>query len=140
MRQTFQLEKGEISFEEKKIIIIDDKKKQQWLHLILTGVWTAYFAQETWINLQGDVPSDFWLTVLFFFAGPIGFILSLFESSQREIKYDDIKTMKIQKRLGNEVMVIRMKNFRRRVINGIINSPELDEYLQSQINHHIKTS
>lgn len=58
----------------------------------------------------------------------------LFRSNKNSISYKDIKSIDMTKRFGNSILHIKLKNNKTRVVTGIINSEELQEYIKVNFN------
>lgn len=131
MTQIFKIKKGEIQFETDKIRISDDFKKQNSLQLFTSGIWTIYGIIAVLRYLKTADQFLLWSGLLIGVAHGIIFILNLLRSGQNEIKFNDIKSVKVKRRFGNDFLDIRLKNNRLRRISEIENSQEIEQYIKS---------
>ena len=112
MIQTFQLVRGEISFEENKIIIKDNSRRQSYFELIGTAMGATFFAILLVRDFKTDSAYD---SGFLFFLGLINlsvFIIMLLRSTQGEIQIREIKSVNIQQRFANKFIDIKLKNNR----------------------------
>jgi len=133
MIQKFQLDGGEISFEEDKIVIKDNSRRQNYFELIGTAMGTTFFA----ILLVRDFKSDSaYDSGFLFFLGLINlsvFIIMLLRSTQGEIQIREIKSVNIQQRFANKFIDIKLKNNRLRRVAGVKNKEELEAYIERYV-------
>lgn len=137
MIQKFQLDGGEISFEEDKIVIKDNSRRQNYFELIGTAMGATFFA----ILLVRDFKSDSaYDSGFLFFLGLINlsvFIIRLLRSTQGEIQIKDIKSVNVQQRFANKFIDIKLKNNRLRRVAGVKNKEELEAYIERCVKQKI---
>ena len=130
MNKTFKLKKGEISFEPSGVKILDNSKKQNLLQLLSSGIWTIYGITSVLRYLKTGDQFLLWTGLFIGITHLVLFILNLFRSNKNEILFDDIKSIKVGERFSNnKVLDIRLKNNKLRRVTGILNSQELDDYI-----------
>jgi hypothetical protein len=133
MIQTFQLVRGEISFEENKIIIKDNSRRQSYFELIGTAMGATFFAILLVRDFKTDSAYD---SGFLFFLGLINlsvFIIMLLRSTQGEIQIREIKSVNIQQRFANKFIDIKLKNNRLRRVAGVKNKEELEAYIERYV-------
>lgn len=137
MTQIFNIKNGQISFETDKVSISDNSKKNNLIMLISAGIWTIFGTISVLRYFKTGDQFLLW-TGLFIGVGHfVFFILSLFRSNQNEILFSAIKSIKVKQRFGNRFLDIRLKNNKLRRIIGVENSPELEDYIKSNIENRI---
>jgi hypothetical protein len=137
MKQIFNIKNGQISFETDKVSISDNSKKNNLIMLVSAGIWTIFGTISVLRYFSTGDQFLLW-TGLFIGIGHLGFfILSLFRSNQNEILFNDIKSITVKQRFGNRFLDIRLKNNKLRRIIGVENSPELEDYIKSNIENRI---
>ena len=131
MKQTFKLKKGEILFDEDKIFIKDDAKKQKWMLSLIICFGTIY-GIETFLKYfkTGD-NFDFWYGLIIGLVGILTLILWLLRSVRSEISLDEVKSIKVRQRNGNNFLDINLKNNRLRRVIRVENETELKEYIET---------
>jgi hypothetical protein len=137
MVQKFQLDGGEISFEEDKIIIKDNSRRQSYFELIGAAMGATFFAILLVRYFKTDSAYD---SGFLFFLGLINlsvFIIMLLRSTQGEIQIRDIKSVNIQQRFANKFIDIKLKNNRLRRVAGVKNKEELDAYIERYVKPQI---
>jgi hypothetical protein len=133
MIQTFQLVRGEISFEENKIIIKDNSRRQSYFELIGTAMGATFFAILLVRDFKTDSAYD---SGFLFFLGLINlsvFIIMLLRSTQGEIQIREIKSVNIEQRFANKFIDIKLKNNRLRRVAGVKNKEELEAYIERYV-------
>ena len=127
----FEIKKGKIVFEADKIVITDHVRSQKFSILLLLAssifLGTAYFSG----YLKKGDRIGLWLGVFLLLINIPVFILMLLRSTQNEISFKEVKSMKIKRRLGNVFLDIKLKNFRTRRVNEIFNPDRLQSYIET---------
>lgn len=137
MTQTFHLTGGEITFEADKIVIKDEARKQNLYTNILRGMGAAFSAIYFVRNFkQGDM-HDRWLSAILVIIYLATLIMTLLRSTQREVPYNDIKTIAVKQRFSNKFIDIKLKNNRLRRVTGVGNMEEIEAYIQAHIKQRI---
>jgi len=133
MIQKFQLDGGEIFFEEDKIVIKDNSRRQSYFELIGTAMGATFFAILLVRDFKTDSAYD---SGFLFFLGLINlsvFIIMLLRSTQGEIQIREIKSVNIQQRFANKFIDIKLKNNRLRRVAGVKNKEELEAYIERYV-------
>lgn len=133
MTQTFHLTGGEITFEADKIVIKDDARKQNLYHHILGGMVAALSAIYFVRNFKQGDTHDRWLFAILLIINLATLIIGLLRSTQREVQYNDIKTIAVKQRFSNKFIDIKLKNNRLRRVTGVGNMEEIEAYIQAHI-------
>lgn len=131
MRQTFKLKKGEILFDDAKIIIKDDAKKRRHLTLLSSSAWTIYGTVSVLRHLKTGDQFLLWTGLFIGIAYFVVFLLTLRQAVESEISMDDIKSLKIIQKSGNENLDIKLKNSKLRPVVLADNETELEEYIET---------
>ena len=131
MKQTFKRNKGEILFEGDKIIIKDDAKKRKWSSSLLTGLGTLYFIETFLKSLKTGDQFDFWLGLIFILIGISILTLSLLRSTKSEISLNEVKSMRIKQKFGNDFLDIKLVTNRIRRVSDISDSDELEKFIET---------
>ena len=137
MTQTFHLTGGEITFEADKIVIKDDARKQNLYHNILGGMVPAFFAIYFARTFKQGDTHDRWLFAILLIINLATLIVGLLRSTQREVPYNDIKTIAVKQRFSNKFIDIKLKNNRLRRVTGVGNMEEIEAYIQAHIKQRI---
>lgn len=137
MTQTFHLTGGEITFEADKIVIKDDARKQNLYHNILGGMVPAFFAIYFVRTFKQGDTHDRWLFAILLIINLATLIVGLLRSTQREVPYNDIKTIAVKQRFSNKFIDIKLKNNRLRRVTGVGNMEEIEAYIQAHIKQRI---
>lgn len=137
MTQTFYLTGGEITFEADKIVIKDDARKQNLYDHILGGMPAAFFAVHFFRNFKQGDTHDRWLSAILVIIYLATLIITLLRSTQREVPYNDIKTIAVKQRFSNKFIDIKLKNNRLRRVTGVGNMEEIEAYIQAHIKQRI---
>jgi len=137
MTQTFHITGGEITFEADKIVIKDDSRKQNLYHNILGGMVAAFFAIYFVRNFKQVDTHDRWLLAILLIIYLAILIITLLRSTQREVQYNDIKTIAVKQKFANRVIDIKLKNNRLRRVTGVGNMEEIEAYIQAHIKQRI---
>ena len=137
MTQTFYLTGGEITFEADKIVIKDDARKQNLYHHILGGMTAAFFAIYFVRNFKQGDTHDRGLFAILLIINLATLIIGLLRSTQREVQYNDIKTIAVKQRFSNKFIDIKLKNNRLRRVTGVGNMEEIEAYIQAHIRQRI---
>ncbi len=129
MKNTFELKKGKLVFEEDKIIISDNAKylKKSRLFssvlLIALGVFNLMsFFKHSDLHTQ-------WTGSLVGVFGVIFLVSAILVNDQSEIYLKDVKSMKVKRFLFMEFFVIKLTNNKTRQVAGIYNAERLEEYI-----------
>jgi hypothetical protein len=131
MKQTFKLKKGEILFDNDKIFIKDDARFQKWSSSSITGMGTLYYIVTFLKSFKTGVQFDFWVGLIFILIGiPITTLL-LLRSVKSEISLNEVKSMRIKQRFGNDFLDIKLVNNRIRRVCDINDSEELEKFIEA---------
>jgi len=127
----FEIKKGKIVFEADKIVITDHARSQKFSILLLMA--SSIFLGTAYISgyLKKGDRIGLWLGVFLLLINIPVFILMLLRSTQNEISFKEVKSMKIKRRLGNVFLDIKLKNFRTRRVNEIFNPDRLQSYIET---------
>ena len=136
MSQTFNLLKGEILFDEDKIIIKDDAKKQKWMTAFLILLPSIYAIRIFVKSYQTGDQFDYWYGSILGLLGILFLTWVLLKSVRSEILLNEVESMKIKQRFRNKILVIKLKNNRRRQVDDMENADALEQYIKT--NFHIK--
>ena len=137
MTQIFNIKNGQISFETDKVSISDHSKKHNLIMLISSGIWTIFGTISVLRYFNTGDQFLLWTGLFIGIGHLVFFTLSLFRSNQNEILFNDIKSITVKQRFGNRFLDIRLKNNKLRRIIGVENSPELEDYIKSNIENRI---
>ena len=138
MSQTFKLLKGEILFDDDKIIIKDDAKKQKWMTAFLILLPSIYAIRIFVKSYQTGDQFDYWYGLILGSLGIIFLPMVLLKSVRNEILLNEVESVKIKQRFRNKILVIKLKNNRRRQVDDMENADALEQYIKT--NFHIKSS
>jgi len=123
MKNTFELKKGKLVFEEDKIIISDNAKylKKSRLFssvlLIALGVFNLMsFFKHSDLHTQ-------WTGSLVGVFGVIFLVSAILVNDQSEIYLKDVKSMKVKR------FLFKLTNNKTRQVAGIYNAERLEEYI-----------
>lgn len=131
MKNTFELKKGSLVFEDDKIVIADNASYQKRMRLISSGLLvvlgifnlTKYFKiQDTQILLTG---------LLVTICGLFLIVSALRMSVQSEIYLKDVKSLKVRRVFFREFLYIKLMNNRTRQVAEIFNTDRLREYVET---------
>lgn len=131
MKNTFELKKGSLVFEDDKIIVTDNASYQKRMRLISSGLLVAlgifnltkYFKiQDTQILLTG---------LLVVICGLFLIVSALRMSVQSEIYLKDVKSLKVRRVFFREFLYIKLTNNRTRQVAEIFNTDRLREYVET---------
>ena len=131
MKNTFELKKGSLVFEDDKIIVTDNASYQKRMRLISSGLLvvlgifnlTKYFKiQDTQILLTG---------LLVIICGLFLIVSALRMSVQSEIYLKDVKSLKVRRVFFREFLYIKLTNNRTRQVAEIFNTDRLREYVET---------
>lgn len=138
MTQTFKFNKAEISFENDKIIISDDAKQQLRRTQITSGIWVLYGTLSILRFLNTGDQFLLWSGLIIGLGHLVVFVMILFRSTQNEIPFDEVKSIKVKKRFNNSNLDIRLKSNRLRRVLRIEETEELKKYMETHL-HTFKT-
>lgn len=131
MKNTFELKKGSLVFEDDKIIVTDNASYQKRMRLISSGLLVAlgifnltkYFKiQDTQILLTG---------LLVVICGLFLIVSALRMSVQSEIYLKDVRSLKVRRVFFREFLYIKLTNNRTRQVAEIFNTDRLREYVET---------
>lgn len=129
MKQIFEIKNGEILFENDLIIISDVANKVRRQMLFTIGLLTMAGACSVYNSMdQGDL-SLLWIDMIIGIGGFVLFMLFLFMTGKSGIPFDSIKFIKVEHRIRNRFLDIKLKNnrIRRVILND--NTADLEEYI-----------
>ena len=132
MIQTFKFNKAEISFENDKIIISDDAKQQLRRTQFTSGIWVFYGTLSILRYMNTGDQFLLWSGLIFGLGHLVVFVMILFRSTQSEIPFDEVKSIKVKKRFNNSSLDIRLKTNRLRRILKIDETDELKKYIETR--------
>jgi hypothetical protein len=131
MKNTFELRKGSLVFEDDKITITDNASYQKRMRLISSGLLvvlgvynlTKYFeTQNTEILITGS---------LVLVSGMILVISALRMSVQSEIFLKDVKSLKVKRILFKEFLQIKLTSNKTRQVAEIFNTDRLRDFIET---------
>ena len=131
MDNTFELKKGKLVFEEDKIVITDNARYERRYRLISSSILILFGLYELIKYLGKSEMFSFRFGLLMGASGLVNLAFEYFKSSQNEIYYKDVKSLKVNRIFSSDVLFIRMHNNKTRRVNGIYNAERLAEYIQS---------
>lgn len=99
MIQTFKFNKAEISFENDKIIISDDAKQQLRRTQFTSGIWVFYGTLSILRYMNTGDQFLLWSGLIIGLGHLVIFIMILFRSTQNEIPINEIKSIKVKKKV-----------------------------------------
>jgi hypothetical protein len=132
MIQTFKFNKAEISFENDKIIISDDAKQQLRRTQFTSAIWVFYGTLSILRFLNTGDQFLLWSGLIIGLGHLVVFVMILFRSTQSEIPFDEVKSIKVKKRFNNSSLDIRLKTNRLRRILKIDETDELKKYIETR--------
>ena len=128
---TFELKKGKIVFEEEKIVITDNACSQRSFRLFGSVMWMIFGTLSVLRFLKTGDHFLLWTGLLIGIGHLVVVVLNLLKSVQSEISLNEVKSMKIKKRAGNEFLDIDLHNNRTRRVTEIFNTDRLEEYIKT---------
>jgi len=131
MNNTFELKKGTLVFEIDKIVITDNARYEKRYRLISSSILIFFGLYELIKYLGKSEMFSFRFGLLMGASGLVNLAFEYFKSSQSEIYYKDVKSLKVNRIFSSDVLFIRMHNNKTRRVNGIYNAERLAEYIQS---------
>jgi len=131
MNNTFELKKGTLVFETDKIVITDNARYEKRYRLISSSILIFFGLYELIKYLGKSEMFSFRFGLLMGASGLVNLAFEYFKSSQSEIYYKDVKSLKVNRIFSSDVLFIRMHNNKTRRVNGIYNAERLAEYIQS---------
>jgi len=131
MNNTFELKKGTLVFETDKIVITDNARYEKRYRLISSSILIFFGLYELIKYLGKSEMFSFRFGLLMGASGLVNLAFEYFKSSQSEIFYKDVKSLKVNRIFSSDVLFIRMHNNKTRRVNGIYNAERLAEYIQS---------
>ena len=134
MIQTFKFNKAEISFENDKIIISDDAKQQLRRTQFTSAIWVFYGTLSILRYMNTGDQFLLWSGLIIGLGHLVVFVMILFRSTQSEIPFDEVKSIKVKKRFNNSSLDIRLKSNRLRRVLRIEETDELKKYLETHLN------
>src|SRR5665647_1890247 len=129
MNSTFSLKKGELLFQGDKIIITDNARRQRVQMLFMAGLWVFYGTMSVLRYLKTGDQFLLWTGLFIAIGHFVVFVGFLFRSVQSEISMNEVKSMKLKSRFGNEFLNIKLNNGKVRRVTQIEDTDELQEYL-----------
>ncbi|MBP6235633.1 MAG: hypothetical protein KA270_16520 [Saprospiraceae bacterium] len=132
MIQTFKFNKAEISFENDKIIISDDAKQQLRRTQFTSAIWVFYGTLSILRYMNTGDRFLLWSGLIIGLGHLVVFVMILFRSTQSEIPFDEVKSIKVKKRFNNSSLDIRLKTNRLRRILKIDETDELKKYIETR--------
>jgi hypothetical protein len=132
MIQTFKFNKAEISFENDKIIISDDAKQQLRRTQFTSAIWVFYGTLSILRYMNTGDQFLLWSGLIIGLGHLVVFVMILFRSTQSEIPFDEVKSIKVKKRFNNSSLDIRLKTNRLRRILKIDETDELKKYIETR--------
>ncbi len=132
MKQTYKLKNGNISFDKDGITILDNAKKQYRLRVFSSSLWTFYGITSVLRFVKTGDQFLLWTGLFIGIAHFVILILTYFRTTKNKIKMDEIKSMELKQRFGNDFLDIKLVGNKVRRVNqiGIINH-ELKEYIET---------
>ncbi|UJP65001.1 hypothetical protein [Mongoliitalea daihaiensis] len=125
--RTFYTEHGKIVFTTDKILIEDNAKKEKTYQILAASCGIIVgFSQ-----IFNSFGSDGWFSLgvaICLINGAI-IIAYLFRSSDSEIPFSEIKSIRVKNRLGNLFLDIKLKNKKSRQVRGSFTREPLEIYI-----------
>lgn len=131
MKNTFELKKGKLIFEDDKIIILDNAFNKKIYIVFLLVLFLIVFSVITFTSKEQVSYSFWWLLGI---IGLLRLVVELLNSKQSEILLKEVKYLKIKHFLFKEYLIIKLNSHKARVVEGILNIERLKEYIT---NHSI---
>lgn len=132
MKQTYKLKNGEISFDDEGISILDNAKRQYRLQVFSSGIWTFYGIVSVLRFMKTGDQFLLWTGLVIGIAHFTILILTCFRTTKNEIKMDDIKSLELKQRFGNNFLDIKLVGNKVRRVNQIdIINHELKQYIET---------
>jgi hypothetical protein len=128
---TFELKEGKIVFEESKILITDIAKKQRFQMLLLTASGMLLGSSYLLGYFKKGDQFGLWFGLFIMLGNILMFVVYFLRSVKSEISMNEVKSMKIKKRAGNEFLDIKLHNNRTRRVTEIYNPDRLKNYINS---------
>jgi hypothetical protein len=129
MDKTFELKKGKLVFEGDKIVICDKARRQKAQMLFMSGCWVFYGTISVYRYLKTDDQFQLWTGLLIGIGHFVIFVKYLFISVKSEISINEVKTMKVKSRNGNNFLDIKLNSGLVRRIIQIEDRDELQRYI-----------
>jgi len=133
MTQTFTLKKGELTFDENKIIITDDAARQRQWRLVNSAVWLIYGIASVFNYLKYDVPFLLWTGLLIGIGNLLILVTLPWNTARNEIDLNEVKSIKVNRRLGSQFVDIKLNNNRVRRITRITDVEELKKFVEKNL-------
>jgi len=131
MKNTFELKRGKLVFEEDKIVITDNAKNEMRYRLfsssILLLLGLSYLVKFMTTEEKFSLIFGFMMGA----TGSVNFAFEFFKSVQSEILFKDVKSIKLNRIYFKDVLFIKLNNNKTRRVNGIFNAERLKEYMQT---------
>ena len=127
----FELKKGKIVFEEDRIVIVDNARRQRNLRFFSSSMWIFFGTMSVLRYLKTGDQFLLWTGLIIGVGHLVIIVLNLFKSVQSEILLNEVKSMKIKKRAGNEFLDVKLKNNRTRRVTEIFNPDRLNEQIKT---------
>ncbi|WNJ17093.1 hypothetical protein [Pontibacter sp. G13] len=133
MDRTFQIPDGTLTFTPQTIRIADGAKRKQRIRLLNAALWIL-FAVLSVLRYRNTLdPFLLWSGVAIG-AGHLAILVySLSQSSDSEIPWANVASIKIKHRLGQPYLAIKHGRLTRPVHLSSSNSASLDAYLQDHV-------
>ncbi len=131
MTKTFQLKNGDISFGLGNIKINDGAKGMKHLQLFASAVGSFSGFIQVYRYFKSEDLFLLWIGLFIGISHLMIFTFLLFLTHSHDVLIEDIKSIKVRKRLGNIFLDIKLKNNKLRRVNHIVNPEELDSYIKS---------
>jgi hypothetical protein len=131
MKNTFELKKGKLVFENDKIVITDYARNTKIYRLftlsagILLGI--SYLIKFLKTNDMFSLRFGLGMAI----SSLLPFTLELFYSVKSEISFNEVKSLKLRRIFFTDYLYIKLTNNRIRRVVGILNAERLDDFINS---------
>lgn len=131
MKQNFKLKNNEVEFDNEKISIKDNAKIDKYIMVFCNCIWILFSLMKILKYYKTGHNFDLWFGVAIGLANI--FLLFYWQSISvsNEIKFTEVKSMKIKQRFKNRYLEIRLKDNKSRRVNLLENELELKEFIET---------
>ncbi len=131
MKQNFKLKNNEVEFDNEKILIKDNAKIDKYIMVFCNCIWILFSLMKILKYYKTGHNFDLWFGVAIGLANI--FLLFYWQSISvsNEIKFTEVKSMKIKQRFKNRYLEIRLKDNKSRRVNLLENELELKEFIET---------
>jgi hypothetical protein len=131
MKNTFELKKGSLVFEDDKITISDNASYQKRMRLISSGLLVVMGGYNLTKYFETGRTEILFTGSLLLITGLILVISALRMNVQSEILLTDVKSLKVKRVLFKEFLHIKLTSNRTRQVAEIFNADRLREFIET---------